>query len=292
MITKKINQSFFSMMLLILLLAFNAPENRKFSETNTPDSTTGQEDFQQCIVQNRAFQVGEEITYKLYYNWNFVWLAAGEVVFKVAETDNKYHLSADGKTYKTYEWFYKVRDSYESFIDKETLLPYTSIRDIQEGGYRLYDKIDFDQQNNVAVSQRGKSKHETSINKYELDGCMHDMLSIVYYTRNLEFDRYTEGHEIPVKIFMDKEVWPLKVKYKGKEEEKKIKGLGKFKTIKFSPELVEGEVFKKGDEMNIWVSDDGNRVPLLIESPVSVGSVKAVLKDYRGLKYDMTSKIN
>ena len=286
MTKRKISWNFLSLTIVFFLMAFDMPYQ------DPPVTTFDQSPTEQCFIENRAFQAGEEITYKLYYNWNFVWLAAGEVVFNVEESEGKYHISATGRTYKTYEWFFKVRDYYDSYIDKETLLPYTSIRDVHEGGYKLYDKVDFDQENNLAVSKRGKTKYETTTQKYNLDGCMHDVLSIVYYTRNLAFDQYNEGQEFPVKIFMDKEVWPLKVKYKGKEESKKVKGLGKFKTIKFSPEVIEGEVFKADTEMNIWVSDDGNRIPLLIESPVSVGSVKAVLKDYKGLKYEMTSKIN
>jgi len=84
---------------------------------------------------------------------------------------------------------------------------------------------------------------------------------------------------------LDKEVFPIKVNYLGKEE-KKVKSLGRYPAIKVNPQLVVGEVFKKGDIMHIWVSDDDNKVPLLIESPISVGSVKAVLKSYKGLRHD------
>ena len=288
MTKRKISWSTFSFALVFFLMAFDSPYQ---DPQKTSTTTFNQSKTEQCFIENNSFQVGEQITYKLYYNLNFIWLAAGEVVFNVSEKDGKYHVSATGRTYKTYEWFFKVRDQYESYIDKETLLPETSIRDVHEGGYRLYDKVDFDQERNLAISERGKTKYQTEKKEYSLDGCMHDVLSVIYYTRNLDFERYNEGQEFPVKIFMDKEVWPLNVKYKGKEEAKKIKGQGKFKTIKFSPEVIEGEVFKADTEMNIWVSDDGNRIPLLIESPVSVGSVKAVLKDYKGLKYEMTSKI-
>ena len=290
MTKRKISWNVFSFVLVFFLMAFDTPYQDPQKTDNSIETTIDESQSQQCFIENRTFQVGEEITYKLYYNWNFVWLAAGEVVFNVSERDGKYHISATGRTYKTYEWFFKVRDQYDSYLDKETLLPSTSIRDVHEGGYRLYDKVDFDQDRNLAISERGKTKYETETKEYSLDGCMHDVLSVVYYTRNLDFERYDEGQEFPVKIFMDKEVWPLKVKYKGKEESKKIRGQGKFKTIKFSPEVIEGEVFKADTEMNIWVSDDGNRIPLLIESPVSVGSVKAVLKNYKGLKYEMTSK--
>ncbi len=291
MTKRKMNKCFFGLAMVFLIMAFDLPYPASSEVDENIISTSDQMDEQQCYIENRTFQAGEQITYKLYYNWNFVWLAAGEVVFNVSEKNGKYHISAVGRTYKTYEWFFKVRDNYETYIDKETLLPHTSIRDVHEGGYRLYDKVDFDHEKNKATSERGKTKYETTTQEYNLDGCMHDVLSVVYYTRNLDFDRYNEGQEFPVKVFMDKEVWPLNVKYKGKEEAKKIKGMGKFKTIKFSPEVIEGEVFKADAEMNIWVSDDGNRIPLLIESPVSVGSVKAVLKDYKGLKYEMTSKV-
>ena len=291
MTKRKISWSMFSFVMVFFLMAFDSPNQDPPQNENEFQTISNQTSTEPCFMENKTFQVGEEITYKLYYNWNFVWLAAGEVVFKVGESDGQYHITATGRTYKTYEWFFKVRDYYHSYIDKETLLPQTSIRDVHEGGYKLYDKVAFDQENNIAVSERGKTKYETETKQYNLDGCMHDVHSIVYYTRNLDFDRYDEGQEFPVKIFMDKEVWPLKVKYKGKEESKKVKGKGKFRAIKFSPEVIAGEVFKKDTEMNIWVSDDGNRIPLLIESPVSVGSVKAVLKDYKGLKYELSSKI-
>ena len=91
---------------------------------------------------------------------------------------------------------------------------------------------------------------------------------------------------------MDQEIYPLALKYLGPEENKKVKGVGRFNTQKFSPQLIAGDVFKEGDEMKIYVSDDENKIPVLIESPVSVGSVKAVLKSYKGLKYPMTAQVD
>ena len=85
---------------------------------------------------------------------------------------------------------------------------------------------------------------------------MHDILSIVYFSRNLDFDNMEEGANFPIKVFVDKETWPLQVTYKGKQKKKKIKGMGKFKTIQFSPEVISGNVFREGTEMNVFVSDD------------------------------------
>lgn len=263
-------------------------------DTVVSDSTSTaieQVPYEPCRMENNTFEDGEEIVYKIYYNWNFVWLAAGEVKFKVEDLGNRYHLSAHGRTYKSYEWFFTVRDYYDTYIDKETLLPYISIRNVREGGYRLYDAVTFDPNRNVAISNRGKSREVAKPTEYSVDNCMHDILSIMYYTRNIDFNHLNEGAQLPIKIFMDKETWPLKVKYKGKDAEKKIKGQGKFRTHKFSPEVIVGEVFKEDSQMSVWVSDDQNKIPLLIESPVSVGSVKVVLKSYKGLKYDFDAQI-
>ena len=277
-------------LLIISMMGFTNPIPKTTSVDPSPAIETTQKSVEPCFMENKTFQGGEEITYKLYYNWNFVWLAAGEVTFKVNDMGGQYHIAVAGRTYKSYEWFFKVRDYYDTYIDKNSLLPTTSVRDVSEGKYKLYDEVTFDQENKKAKSLRGNTREDATTKEYDLDGCMHDMLSVIYYARNIDFNNYTEGEEFPVKIFMDKEIWPLNVKYKGKQARKKIKKRGRFDTIKFSPQVVSGRVFKEGEEMMVYVSDDKNRIPLLIESPVSVGSVKAVLKKYKGLKYDMTAK--
>ncbi|MFM9950376.1 MAG: DUF3108 domain-containing protein [Saprospiraceae bacterium] len=269
------------------VMAFTAP-----SSVNNADLPLFEQAIpERCSIDNTAFQHGEELTYKLYYNWNFVWLSAGEVTFRVKDLGAEYHLSAVGQTYKSYEWFYKVRDRYDSFVDKKSLLPNIAIREIQEGGYSVYDKLTFDQNKKTVKSLRGKNKEAAELKEYTTGDCMHDIISIVYHLRNVDFADMKKGDNIPIKLFMDKEIWPLKVNYRGKEAGKKIKGLGKFNTLVFGPEVIEGYVFKKDSKLNIWVSDDNNKIPLVIESPLSVGSVQAVLKSYKGLKYDMTAKL-
>jgi hypothetical protein len=263
------------------------PSDRRESRDN---NTISMLEMNPCSMENTVFQSEEVLVYKIYYNWNFIWIPAGEILFKVTDEGGQYHLSAKGKTYSSYEWFFKVRDNYDTYINKETLLPTTGIRDVNEGNYTLYDKVTFDQERRKTISVRGDHKDKTILREFDVDACMHDVLSIIYYTRNLDFEQVEEGEEFPVQIFMDKKSWPLKVKYKGKQEKTKVKGNGHFRTIKFSPEVITGEVFEKGTEMNIWATDDKNKIPVLIESPVSVGAVKVVLQGYSGLRYPMEVK--
>ncbi|MDX1665813.1 MAG: DUF3108 domain-containing protein [Saprospiraceae bacterium] len=278
--------------LLLWALVFMASGPPVESEDRSVKEPEASEDFNLCSIENTAFKGGEEIVYKVYYNWNFVWLSAGEVTFRVRELDDTYHITARGRTFKSYEWFYKVRDNYDSFIDKESLLPVMSIRDIEEGKYRLYDRVSFDRVNKLAKSFRGKSRETAEPQSHEVSSCIHDILSVLYYSRNIDYHQLEIGSKMPVNIFMDEESWPLTLTYRGAEKDVKVKGLGRFNTLKFSPDVITGDIFSEDTEMNIWVSDDKNRIPVLIESPLSVGSVKVVLQQYEGLRYDMEAMVD
>lgn len=267
----------------IVFIAFISLQFRNVAEIS--------EVYDPCEINNWTFTGGEEITYKIFYNWNFVWLPAGEAVFKVTDEGDQYHLSVKGRTYSSYEWFFKVRDNYDTYIDKKTLLPKTAIRQVEEGSYRLYEKMVFDQERGKVTSYRGNTSSDAKKREFKLTECMHDLISVIYHTRNFEYEKFNKGQEFPIKIFMDTEVWPLKVRYKGRYKNLTVKGMGKYKAFKFSPDVISGEVFKEGTHMDIWVSDDSNRIPIYIESPVSVGSVKIVLKDFKGLKHPFSAKI-
>jgi len=278
--------SCYSLSYLIAFFAFNP-----FGSYRDISPIDEDEVAEACQIENVTFQAGEDLVYTVYYNWNFVWLTAGEVRFKVEDAGDEYHLSMADRSYKSYEWLYKVRDRYDTYIDKETLLPNLSTKTIEQGSYRLFDKTVLDQSGKKVTTWRGKTEESAKEKVFDIDACMHDMLSIIYHARNIDFENAEKGQAFPIKIFMDNTVYPLKMRYLGKEKGKKVKGAGKFNTILFSPEVIEGKVFKENDQMKVWASDDKNKIPVLIESPVSVGAIKVVLKNYEGLKYDLESKI-
>ncbi len=279
-------------LLIIGLLPLNLKNADHGLASYTQKQTLDAPSANPCKTINTVFLSGEELTYKVYYNWNFIWIAAGEVTFRVIDDDDQYHFQVIGETYESYDWFFKVRDYYDTWVQKDNLLPIMSIKSQLEGKYRLYDYVTFDQFRKTAYNERGKAKDDIRERKtYKLDGCMHDMVSILYYARNLDFKNYKSGDTFPVKIFADKKIWPLTVTYGGREKDKKIKELGRYNTMKFSPQVIEGDLFPEDTEMNVWVTDDSNRLPLIIESPLSVGSVKAVLKSRKGLRFPVTAKI-
>ncbi len=261
-----------------------------FSCKSTELSKGAQNEVESCQTLNFAFQNAEDLTYKLVYSVGAVSVPAGEVVFHCEDIGGQYHITAKGRTYESYEQIFKVDDFYESFLDKKTLLPLTSIRTVHEGKYNLYDKVVFDHQKHSATSYRGDSAEKTNKEEFDTERCMHDLISIIYFSRNLDFQHLTQGTYFPISIFMDKKAHPLQVFYKGTEAKVKVKSLGKFNTQRFAVQTISGRTFSEEAVIDIWVSDDENRIPLMIESPLSVGSVKAILKKYDGLAHELSAK--
>ena len=259
-------------------------QNQSLEVLNTPDS-----EF--CGITNEAFQAGEKLTYKVYYNLNFVWIPAGEVVFSVEDNGTMYHLIASGKTYSSYEWFFKLRDRYEAYVDKKTLQPVIGIRDISEGNYKLFSRQTFDHLGKKIAVEQGDSRTQTDKSSHVFTGCMHDLVSIIYYARNLNPDEFKPDARIPIRVFMDRQTYVLQVHYKGKEKAKVVKESGIYNTYKFTPEMVKGEVFKQASGMMVYCSDDKNRTPVQIESPLSVGYIKVILTKTEGLRNPSTAKI-
>ena len=240
-----------------------------------------------CNANNDAFKPGEVLTYKIYYNWGILWLAAGEVKFQVQETENNYLYKAVGKSYQSYSWIFEVDDHFYSYVDKQTLLPVRAKRDIDEDGYIIHNDIRFDQDNKTASSTLIVNDKEPKLIEKEYDSCMFDLLSVIYSLRNIDKSNLSTGDLIPFDMMLDDEVYNMKMEYIGDVGATKVKNLGDFNAIKITPSLIKGRVFDKNERMQVWISNDKNNVPLIIQSPLAVGKIKVILQDYKGLRYPL-----
>lgn len=245
--------------------------------------------YSHCQINNVAFKDGEALKYKVFYNWNFVWMSAGYGRTLVEEKNDNVKVKVNGNTYSSYDWFFKIRDYYETNMNKSTLLPTVSLRSVKEGGYSIYDKVTFNQDKKIATSLRGKTKSVAKPTDYQLDDCVHDIVSMMYFYRNVDYKAHKEGTSFPMKIFMDKKAWNIDLTYEGRENVK-LKGVGKFKGLKLKTKVSAGELFDENSYVTIWVTDDKNKLPLLVELELSIGSIKVLLEEYNGLRYPLEAK--
>jgi hypothetical protein len=250
----------------------------------SPDKS-GNNDNDFCGVPNSAFQAGEIITMRVFYNAAGMYISAGEATFTTTlerfNGKGSYHCLGEGKTYSFFDNFFKVRDRYETYIDTASMLPLKFIRNVDEGGYKIYNNVTFNHVAGTTISTNGV---------FKTPGCMQDVVSAMYYARNINFDRYKTGDKIPFNMFLDDEVYQLHIKYLGKETVKTR--YGKFRAIKLKPLLIKGSVFDGGEKMTVWISDDPNHLILRAESPIAVGSVKVDMYGYKNLRYPLSSLIS
>lgn len=122
---------------------------------------------------------------------------------------------------------------------------------------------------------------EPGIATIELKPGIQDMISCFYRLRTLDFKKATVGQIFTIYVFVDGNAERIRIKYVGKENKTIDKGT--FRCLKFRPVLAKNKIFEKEEDLNVWISDDDNHIPILAEVTIWVGSIKVELIGYSGL---------
>jgi len=231
-----------------------------------------------CSIQNTFGLKGEKISYELIYNWGLIWVEAGKVDFSVRDTlvngKTCYKLRGYGTSYKNWDWFYKVRSNYES-LTNDQLRPIWFRRKGREGShyYNTLYSIKGNEADFVSIDKKGKA---TQL-KISLADCSFDVISAIYYCRTIDFSKVKINETIPLNLFLDGESHESYLRYLGKVKWKDERSGKEYNCIKFSPLLIDGTVFKEGENMVVYVTDDGRKLPVYIETELVVGQAKVFL---------------
>ncbi len=225
-----------------------------------------------------VFKPGEELSYRLKYGF----FTAATADIKVENTDIKfegnpaYHIVADAKTAGTFDLLYKVRNRYETYIDEKTLLPYFYAENRHESSYKHSDKVTFDHSTEKITAAKGT---------FPFKGQVFDFLSAYYFARNLDVTKMKIGEKFDLDYFLEDGVHTLTITYVGKE--KTDCSLGTFNCYKFNPTIIPGRIFRKDSKLYLWITADGNRIPIKAHVEVVVGSLTMDLLDAKSLKYPL-----
>ena len=239
-----------------------------------------------CSISHNIFRSGEKVTYRAFYNWGFIWITAADVIFTVNDTvyDGKdcYHLKSVSSNLKQYDWFYKVRERFESIIKKDSLKPYWFLRESYEGGYVAYNNYLYDYKSNRLKISSYTSDRRYKEEQLTLKPCTFDVLSAIYFCRNINFSALTNDERMPLTMAIDNEVVDLYLKFLGRETITLHDGKT-YDTFKFSAMLVKGTIFKGGEDLFVWVTNDNYHIPVMVEAKILIGSVKAILVGVEGV---------
>ncbi|MBR9831975.1 DUF3108 domain-containing protein [bacterium] len=226
-------------------------------------------------IKHQTFQPGE----KLKYSVNYGWMTAGEATLEVKKAPQKingreiYHMIGTGISVNTFDWFFKVRDKYETYMDADGVFPWVFVRRINEGGYSKAQDYQFFQHKKMVRNQKAQ--------EFNVPVGVQDMLSAFYYARTLDFSKAKKGDIFTIPAFVDEEYYDLKIKYAGTDKIKVNKG--KFDCMVFHPVVQTGRIFNDEEDLTVYITNDKNKIPVLAKAKILVGSIRMELEDYSGL---------
>ncbi|MFO0357091.1 MAG: DUF3108 domain-containing protein [Sphingobacteriaceae bacterium] len=224
---------------------------------------------------NTAFKEGEILTYRMHYGALNAGIAVLEVKPQVLDISGRkvMHIVANGYTNGAADWFFKVRDRYETYLDKDAMVPWLFVRRVDEGGFKFSQDYTFNHYTKKVDVGNGE--------KFDFPVGIQDMVSSFYTARSMDLSNAKAGDTFTLNSFVDKEIWPLKIKFIGREEIET--DIGRYKCLKFRPVVQKGRVFKHDEDLNVWISDDKNHIPMRVQANIIIGSIKMDITSAKNL---------
>jgi hypothetical protein len=217
------------------------------------------------------FQVGEKLTYQMYWG-PFVVGRASLEVRGIEQVDGRdcYHFVARAKTSGFAELLYPVDSTTESWFDTEQLCARRYRQKRREGRHRREDETVYDYAKQEAVVRNfltGKEK------RLPLTQPVQDVLSAVYFVRS----RPLKLNE-PQKFVINASDNNYKVTIAPDERKSLwVRPVGEVPALRIEPNPTLKIVASNNGRMWFWVSDDARRLPLIVMSNMKMGNAKLVL---------------
>lgn len=252
-----------------------------------------------CLpLRAQLYQPGEVLDYRVSYRAKlFPNTEVGYVQVtteaEAYEGEPMLRITAHGKTLPSFRWLMRVDDRYTTLVDRQTLRTRRFESDIREGNYRFWSNYTYDWPAlKVRTNWQGNRMQHDTVRIMDLTPKSMDPVSLYFHLRGIDPETLEVGRTEVLEMLLEDTIRHLQYRFLGREE-KKIRKMGRFRTLKFACQIgtSEGYTFTDGSEFTVWISDDRNLIPLYIESPIRVGSVQAYLTGYDGLRYPLSSKI-
>ena len=248
----------------------------------------------QCGIENKAFKAGEHLYYNLYFNWKFIWVKVGTASMTTQESTyngkKAYKTSLITRGNNKLDKMFTMRDTLLSYCDMD-LSPLYFRKGAREGKRYYVDELwySYPKNNCHLKMHRIENSGEHKWKEAEYQDCIYDMMSIFLRARNFAASNFQKGQKIPLPISDAKHLSNSWLVYKGKEKFKVDDTKEKCRCLVFS--FMEREDGKNHELIRFYVTDDINHIPVRLDMFLKFGSAKAFLKNYKGVRSPMTSKL-
>ena len=248
----------------------------------------------QCPGENIAFSAGEDLSYKLYFNWKFIWVTVGSANMNIKKTryegQDMYRCHLITRGNKLADRLFVLRDTLVSIVDDD-LIPYYYRKGALEGDRYTVDEAWYNYLGDKTRMKLRFKSHKNEIKRLEEDykECVHDMLSMMLYARSFDASDYKEGQKILFPMVDNGKIEEQTLIYRGKKTFKMEESKTKYRCLVFS--FVEYEDGKEEEVVTFYITDDKNHLPVRLDMFLRFGSAKAFLTEAKGVRTPQPSII-
>ena len=250
----------------------------------------------QCGIDNTAFQAGEKLDYDLHFNWKFVWFKVGSATMQTSQSTYEgvpvFKTSLVTRGNSKLDNVFMMRDTLLSLCSMKDLSPLYFRKGAREGKRYYVDELwyTYPRGNCHLKMHRITDEGEHIWQEKEYASCIYDMMSIFLRARNFDASKMKKGDIVPLPISDARRLSNSWLEFRGHDNFKVSSTKEKFRCLVFS--FYENENGKTHELIRFFVTDDQNHIPVRLDMFLSFGSAKAFLRNYEGVRSEMTSKIN
>lgn len=237
------------------------------------------------FTQNSSIGSNEKLVFSASYNMSGLLTEIAQVTMETSEVKTSsttlLRLKCTAATYSSFDNYFKIRDLYESYVSPTSLVPYLYKRDINEGSYYKFEQYKYNYKSNTVSSTMKKRKSEEN-KTVKIGSNTRDIVSTIYHIRNLEIQNANPGDTQNFTFLFDNEALIISVKYLKKETIDT--NLGKKECYKLAVSLKNDDALKGNNENLLWLTADGNKIPVYAKFKIAVGTGELKIKSASGLK--------
>ena len=245
---------------------------------------------------NTAFKSGETLQYDLFYNWKFVWIKAGNASMSITSTTyqgkSSYRTRLLTRGSSKADHFFVIRDTLTSIVSEDDMLPrYYSKTDMEGKKYRQRDVWYTYKNGQSYARQRYINPHGEIRWQTQTDNeVIFDMLSIMLRARSFDASQYRPGHRIKFVMTDGDGKSDQTLIFRGRKKVKLRNGSATYRCLVMS--FVEEKDGKQKEVVTFYVTDDANHIPVRLDLNLNIGTAKAYLVGFKGIRNPVTSKVD
>ena len=248
----------------------------------------------QCYFENRAFLGGENLEYRLYFNWKFIWIKAGTATLNIDSVSYKgqpaFRCGLLTRGSKRTDRFFMMRDTLQAYITPD-LVPLYYRKGALEGKSHNVDEAWYSYADDKVNIRHRYVNTDGIVTTAETttDECAYDMVSMMMRARSFDPADYKPGLKLRFPMADGKRVKEETLIYRGKKDFKMENTDTTYHCLVFSFVEYVGKKQKEREVVTFYITDDQNHLPVRLDLFLRFGTAKAFLNSASGLRWPQTS---